>query len=217
MIVVGACLTSMFGGHVTADVVYSDFSSVEGLNLVQAAAQHESVLRLTRYEGEYESGAAWHVTKQDVADGFWTTFQFRITQPPGQDGGDGFAFVIQNSSDTAITQGIDCGSCLGYASADDLEGIPNSLAIEFDMLPWDGSDDDLPWNHVSVQTRATSPNRYYTDASLGMVGPIPELDNGSVHTATMIYSPGLLRVFTSGRLMLTVGVDLGAILDLDET
>jgi hypothetical protein len=209
-------VVSVSCGHAEADIEYADFGSVGGLSLVQAAEQHENVLRLTGYDPDYQSGAAWYAAKQNVASGFRTTFRFRITPPPGQDGGDGFAFLVQNSSDTAITQETGCGSCLGYAGANDSEGIPNSLAVEFDMLPWDGSDDQLPWNHISVQTRGTSPNRYYVDSSLGIVGPIPELNNGSVHTATMVYSPGLLRVFMNGRLMLTVGVDLEATLDLDE-
>jgi hypothetical protein len=44
-----------------------------------------------------------------------TTFSFRVQVPPGQSGADGFAFVIQKYSATALGEG---GSGMGYA------GIP---------------------------------------------------------------------------------------------
>lgn len=77
---------------------FRDFRSIVGLNLVLDAKQSFDVLRLTPSKRE-QAGAAWFTAKLMVLNGFETTFQFQVP-PPGR--ADGFAFVIQNWSDSAI-------------------------------------------------------------------------------------------------------------------
>ena len=83
---------------------------------------------------------------QPVAAGFTTNFQFQITEiEPGDIGADGFAFLIQNDSVTALAAG---GEDIGYGNFY-LTGIRNSVAIEFDMHEND-SQNDPNSNHISA-------------------------------------------------------------------
>ncbi len=114
-------------------------------------------------------GAAWYNTAQPVENGFTTSFQFQFTSPSTPPA-DGIAFVIQNSSSaplSAIGYTGGNGGAIGYGDADGNadpsqgQGIPNSLAIEFDTFQngWDppsngnGSD-----SHVAIQSCGTGPN-----------------------------------------------------------
>ena len=74
----------------------------------------------------------------------------------GQPGGDGFAFVIQNTSSTAL--GL-TNSYMGYE-------ISNSLAAEFDT--WRNSNFlglEPSNNHVGVQSAGTGVNNPFAGAS----------------------------------------------------
>ncbi len=190
---------------------YEDFSSIEGLNLIGSAAQLGDTLRLTpkvSISGAGgQAGAVWHATPRSVEDGFETTFQFQINDLGGS-GGDGFAFVIQNSSADAIGGG---GGTLGYS------GIYNSLALEFDT--YDNNEpgtDDPSDNHLSVHTGGTGRNSTSLPP-LGVTNDIPNLSEGEVHTVTVKYIPGTLQIFMDdlSTPVLTVPVDLGTTLDLD--
>jgi hypothetical protein len=170
-------------------------------------------LRLTANQGG-QTGSAWLLTKQEVAAGFRSTFQFRISQPggyvdptTGQIGGDGFAFVIQNTSLTALGAG---GGSLGYT------GIPNSLAIEFDT--WQNADQGDPnGNHISVHWGGFGANSAQESYSLGATTAIPYLEDGRTHVATIDYRPGVLRVFVDNAASpaLSVPVELSRRLSLD--
>lgn len=93
--------------------IYTDFSSISGLNLVGSSARAGDVLRLTpSLEGQ--GGAAWYATKVDVANGFSTEFDFKISQIVNT-GSDGFAFVIQNAAADAL--GL-AGGGIGFAGID---------------------------------------------------------------------------------------------------
>ena len=162
------------------------FSSLP-LNTVGDAVQHEAKLSLTS-SGWGKAGAAWLVPPRDVARGFAVTFQFRIDDPTGA-GGDGFAFVIQNTG-SSVLGGV--GKGLGY------QGIPNSLAIEFDTYSNPAGDflqGDANDNHISVHTRGSEPNSADEAYSLGATQDIPNLSDGNVHTARVEYVPGVLRVY----------------------
>jgi hypothetical protein len=112
----------------------------------------QKVLRLTDgYPGvgtfHPENTTSWFQIQQPINLGFTTYFKFQIHAAaiccsPA----DGFAFVIQNSSVTALGNG---NGGLGYA------GIPNSLAVEFDTHQdsWDPNA-----NHVAVQSCGVNPN-----------------------------------------------------------
>lgn len=135
---------------------FPDFSSVANLKFNgsthQATWNNAKVLRLTNgYSGvgifRPENSTSWFTTQQQVNMGFTTYFKFQIHNAaicctPA----DGFAFVVQNSSATALGAG---SGGLGYS------GIPNSLAVEFDTFAntWDPNA-----NHVAVQNCGTQPN-----------------------------------------------------------
>src|SRR5664279_964725 len=121
------------------------------------------VLRLTNgYSGvgtfRPETGSAWfeipsqpnpNAGQQVVNTGFTTYFKFQIHAAaicctPG----DGFAFVIQTASPTALGSGF---GGMSYA------GIPNSLAVEFDTFQNTNLLDPNS-NHVAVQSCGTGAN-----------------------------------------------------------
>jgi len=185
--------------------VFTDFSSTTNLNLIADAGQVGNVIALTPDTGR-SKGAMWYQFRQNVAGGFETQFTFSVDNIH-RGGADGFAFVIQNSSNTAI--GGD-GGALGYGDNPMFGGvgIANSLAIEFDM--WDNTWDwaDIDGNHVSIQSRGVAANSPVfgqgTMASAALPSGTTDLNDGGLHTALITYTPGL-RGVSSGTL--TVYVD----------
>ena len=178
-------------GSAWGDFNYPDFSSVAGLTLVNSADQSGSVLRLTEAE-EGESGAAWYtLSKAYVADGFDTTFTIQMSA----DGADGMAFVIQDDYDMALGAG---GSGLGY------EGIPRSLAIEFDTFGFDPE----TGNHISVQTRGNDFNTYEDNYSLGQTNVSTDLNDGQPHYVYVRYRPGVLLVYLDGQPAPVINIEL---------
>lgn len=192
---------------------YPDFTSVGGLNLVGSTLQSVDVLQLTS-AAHLQAGAAWFVEKQHIQNGFETTFTFWISG----DGADGFAFVIQNYSDSALGAN---GSGLGY------QGVPNSLAVEFDTwrnCPGDAgfSDYDVNDNHIGVHTLGLEPNSAgpqaaYPDALQGETTAIPFLSDGQIHTAKISYIPGVLAIYVDDLAVpaLNVPIDIASLLSLD--
>jgi len=167
----------------------------------------------------FQRGAVWMINKQFVAGGFQSTFQFQISNPGGlvestpfgfQQGGDGFAFVIQNFGIPVV------GPAAGYLG---YHGLPNSLAVEFDT--WQNFEPgflDPDGNHVSVHSRGPGANSVSETASLGQATALPFLKDGAPHLARVDYTPGTLRVFvdTLAFPVLTVtGLDLASLLSLD--
>jgi hypothetical protein len=180
---------------------YPDFSSIEGLNLVGDAFQSDSTLRLTPAQGD-QSGAGWYsLSNQQVDSGFATTFQFQLTDLTN-DGADGLAFVIQNSSTAS----------LGWGYID----IVNCVAVELDTWEnWDAGDPND--NHISVQTRGSLPNSDDHMYSLGETTDIPDMSDGDVHTAMIDYLPGEMNIFMDNlsEPVLTIEINLSDILFLD--
>lgn len=197
-------------GSSNADFNYTDFSSTSGLTLLGNATRAGNVLRLTP-ASSFQVGAAWHQVKQGVGDGFSTAFAFRVHGLAGG-GADGFALVIQNTGLNAIG---------GNGCRNGFDGIPNSLAIEFDT--WDstsceaGEVNDPNDNHVSVLTRGTLPNSAAEVYSLGSATGIPNISDGQTHQGMVTYQGGVLSVFIDNLVnpVLSESVDLGAILSLD--
>ena len=188
---------------------FSDFSSVAALNLLGDAAKSGDILRLSpsTVDSLRESfGAAWFNDKQPVGDGFETVFQFQITELRG-DGGDGFAFVIQNFDLDILGLG---GQHIGYG------GIPNSIAVEFDV------ERDVPFvdpsnNHISVHTLGVEGNDPSERASIGAVSPRTNLSDGRAHTVRIVYKPGSLTIFLDNMRnpVLEVPFDIASTLTLD--
>lgn len=152
--------------------------------------------------------------------GFEVTFQFQISH----DGADGFAFVLQDDSLSALG---DVGGSLGYGGTTDEyranSGIPKSLAIEFDT--WQNIPGDFPSplgdpndNHISIQTQGSEPNSADPIASLGSTTDIPFLSDGSVHTAKVVYRRDMLAVFLDDLPdpVLRVPVNLATLVPSDD-
>ena len=200
----------------------SDDESVDGLNLVPDPAPPvpvDCVLRLVSAD-TWQRGAAWRTTKQHVENGFSTKFEFQLhdCRDGNREGcADGFAFVVQNHSDTAIAR---AGGNIGYGGDESGEGqgIPNSIAVEFDIYRnWDSPTYDPDPNHISVHTRGTAPNSSDHDDSLGCESEIADLP-GANHSVRIEYLPGMLSIFLDDMSdpVLDVPVDLGQTLSLDD-
>lgn len=183
---------------------FQNFSSTAGLTLNGSAVRAGSVLRLTPATGS-KAGSAWFSTQQVVSNGFTTAFQFRISNPSVPPA-DGIAFVIQNSSLTAL--GNNDGG-IGYA------GITDSLAVEFDTFK-NSENNDPDANHVAVQSCGTSantavhfgsypnPNCTYGLRSITS----PTFADGSVHTVAINYDPTPPSdSFCEGAAALTIYLD----------
>ena len=198
----------------TQTIYYPDFSSTAGLQLNGNTASVANHLRLTTAQ-YYVRGSAYTVTPQSVQNGFDTRFQFQISgigglfnDAQGNPGADGIAFVIQNSSNTALGE---YGDQIGYG------GVPNSFAVEFDTWYNGPSEDNDPnGNHISVHTRGLLPNSGHEAYSLGYTTTIPNMSDGNVHNVEISYSPGTMRIFLDNDVTprLTVPVNLATTLNL---
>jgi cell wall-associated NlpC family hydrolase len=201
-----------FGPSMAKAVDYPEFTSTFGLNLVGSAVRVDDRLRLTAASA-YNLGATWLTEKQQVQDGFVSTFQFQITSPggttdaQGNTGADGLAFVVQNDSLSAVSVYPNIG--IGYS-------FPNSLAIEFDTYA-NSSLGDPNGNHVSVQTRGLTRNTSNHTYSLGCTTAVPNLSDGAVHTARIQYTPGTMSIYVDNLNVpaLSVPLNLGSVLHLD--
>jgi hypothetical protein len=152
-----------------------------------------TVLRLTANQGGWAT-SAWYQTPQVVANGFTTTFSFQLGSTSTYNA-DGFAFVIQNSSLSALGSG-GCGIGFGGSSSGcaSSNGIPNSVAIEFNTYP-NGAGVDPSSDDVTIQNcGGITPNSVDSSCSLkfnDLTGKI-NLTDGSVHVAAITYTPSTL-------------------------
>jgi hypothetical protein len=124
-------------------------------------------------------GSMWFRDPIPFTNGFDTQFTFQITDHSKEctlvkdqyfsqrsyrtcsvHGGDGFAFVIQNSKNASSAVGRD-GAQMGFG------GIENSLAIAFDMWTNPGND-QLGVDHISVQSKGSGVNTALEDGLIGL-------------------------------------------------
>lgn len=169
----------------------------EDLSLVGSAKYHENVLRICPAM-KNQVGAVWYKEQQiDLDKGFFTEFEFRISNKDAQlNGGDGFAFVIQNQSPD-IASGV--GDDIGY------KGLKDVLAIEFDIF----NNKEESKNHVCLSFYDENENYYRRYAT---VHEIPELSDGNAHFARVEYKEGQIQFYLDGYLfpILTVNIDIAA-------
>ena len=185
--------------------------------LVGSAQQIGDILRLTLSQHVLpigQSGAAWYTVKQSIENGFEISFQFQITDGAGVGGGaDGIAFVIQNSSVSALGSS---GGAIGYATGFS-PGISNSLAVEFDTFCDWFAYTDPDNNHISVQTAGVESNNPDHAYSIGFTNAIPNMKDGAVHSVKIEYIPGTLSIYLDDLItpVLSTPVNLADILSLD--
>ena len=188
---------------VTRSHRFDSFPSASGLTLNGSATVTSSRLRLTPATAN-QTGSAWLTQPFPVRanTSFATRFVFR--QSGAADGGDGFAFVVQGGSATALGAG---GGSLGYG------GINTSLAVEFDSFT--GTNDPNA-NHIAVLTNGAVTTHLATHT------PSFDLEDGLDHTAWVEYDgvSNTLRVYLSQTVtrtrpatpVITLGsVDLAAL------
>lgn len=189
---VGALWAAPAGATVVLD--YSSFAGACGTSLscVGNTAEVGTALRLTP-SAAFQSGAGYSTTPITLGAGstFSTTFQFQITSAGGIAPADGITFVLSKA-----TAGLGvAGGGLGY------QGVPNSVAIEFDTYNNGGS--DLGSNHVGVDVNGVLANSAaanpYGEVTCDFGGNnylrAGCMSNGNVWTATVSYDGSLLNVF----------------------
>jgi hypothetical protein len=137
------------------------------------AQLNESVLELTD-GNQFEASSAWYATRVNVQN-FVTDFTFQIT--PGLTA-DGFTFAIQSNSTAAL--GV-AGGPLGYGldSSSGTGGIPNSVAVKFDLYSNFGEGIDS----TGLYLNGASPTIPFVD----MTGSGVDLQSGDVFDVHMVY------------------------------
>ncbi|MDT3739800.1 MAG: SBBP repeat-containing protein [Candidatus Kapabacteria bacterium] len=170
------------------DVIVSKYLVSPGdssLIYLGSAERTEDYLKLTNAE-IFDTGAIWLRKKFSFKKDFVTTFEFRVTggsngivKESSIPGADGFAFVIQNHDYPYLGQK---GGDMGYT------GIPNSLAVEYDMFqnPY-----DLNGNHIAVQSMGSEPNianHLITKSMLGRNDNIPIIQQNTIYYSKIEYS-----------------------------
>ena len=202
----------------TVTVTYSDFSDLSDFQLNgvtpsinPASMGGQAVLRLTNNLSQ--SGSAFLSDPIALEDGsgfqasFSTAFTFQMSNPNGigdgdGTGADGIAFLVQTVSNSAGGS----GGGIGY------QGIPKSLAIEFDTYN-NGSWDDFSNNHVGINLGGNIDSAVQTTVT-------PRFNNGAIWDAWVDYDGDaqLLEVRVSetparpAAALLSHTVDLPALL-----
>ena len=172
----------------------NDFQATsEKLSVVGAAHYFEDRMRLTPSEVGVQ-GACWYNANQiSLVNGFETEFNFLISGSSSEPG-DGFAFVMQNQSSTALGGK---GDAIGYKE------IPYVMAIEFDTK----NDGEGSKNHVNLSFYNPETSEYRRYAT---VHEIPEITDGNTHFTKIIYHNGELQVFLDSYIfpVLSVRIDI---------
>ncbi|MDO9106683.1 MAG: L-type lectin family protein [Methylovulum sp.] len=203
---VGLTTLMIWVTHSASALTYNGFADVADLQLNGSAAKHHAALRLTSSDLQYfQSGSAFHKTTLSAAK-FSSFFKFRITQKGGyisgtKTGGDGFVFVIQPISPTAIG---DSGGHMGYA------GITGgSVAVEFDGFQNTNSNDPvLP--HVAIDVNGSTIH----DGTLPVRKILPGFNDGRIWYAWIDYDSKTLTVRVSPTAVRPVNPQLKKELDI---
>ncbi len=199
-------------GLAMGDIFFSDFSAVDGLNMLGDATTrgtgNQAALAIT--SGPSQVSSIWCMDRQNIVDAWSTKFLLSITDVT-RGGADGFAFVVQASSvDMHEDTSAGRGGGLGY------NGGTNLLAIEFDT--WMNlAADDRSDNHISIQNAGSGVTTSHHDDSLGIATDILDLSSGEFIGVQISYEPGTMRIALNDVLVLEAPVDMRAALDSDGT
>ena len=131
-----------------------------------------------------QQGAFWYDQKLKLCNGFTSTFIFKIDNNK-QNPGNGFAFVIQSSSNSSVGNGYEKGC--GY------DGIKKSVAIEFDNHQ-DQSESDPSYSHISLHTQGLNDNSANESHSLAITSSDFKFPENKYVECTIKYIPGTLII-----------------------
>jgi hypothetical protein len=196
---------------------FPEFRLHQNLNVVGAARYAGSVLRLTDARLN-TSGAAWYPSKEPVASGFDTEFQFQLTEPGGLgSGADGLAFVLQSSGASALAgRGSAGGWGLGDGHRDRRSpGIPRAIAIFFDTFQ-NSEDHDPSDNYIGIFNNGRPDKMHWPARRLAYTPDLRvTLKDGNVHTARILYRPPLLSIYLDDPAtpVLVAAADIGLVTD----
>ncbi len=183
---------------------YEKFKEMNGLTRTSDATQDKSKVRLTPSAPNRRGALYFSKRKMIVSDSFDLNFCFRIYKNGGKkDGGEGLALLIHNNE--AFNKNGGKGEGLGYS------GIPNSIAVEFDVL----DTEDMGGPHVSIQSNGVYPNSHDKAASLASM-PLPgNIKDGKTHTARIHYVNPMMTIYLDDVELLSAPLDITKILNLD--
>jgi hypothetical protein len=170
---------------------FTDFSSTKNLNFVNNALPLNNLISLTP-AAVNKVGAVWYKEPLPVNCDFTVNFSFQFkngySDPSSNDsmpGADGIAFVIQYDNNRAC--GGDGGG-IGY------DGIPNSIAVEFDSFKNDSTQiinlNDPNDNHIAVMTNGRKPNssKHTSKNQLGITKKrMPFKSDGTIYYSKIEY------------------------------
>ncbi len=206
ILAVTGCVLSAVSGQ-AASFDYENFASPSLLLFQHNAVVFQNRLRLTPAE-RGKRGGVWFAAKQNIQDGFQTTFQFQFTDKGGF-GADGLAFVLQGSEKPRLSGG---GSAMGFAH------LTNTLAVKFDPYHLGKSTVPYrPYDEIAVVAGRSPVDRLSPYDSIASVTNKVLFVDQKIHTAKIVYAPGNLQVFLDDleNPIIAVTVDVATVMDLD--
>jgi fibronectin type 3 domain-containing protein len=176
---------SSFSNEVLGTIPLVDFSSSfnsagSSLKLNGSAAVSGSLLQLTN-GGVGEVASAFTTNRFNVTN-FNTQFRFQLKKAAA----DGFTFCIQGVAPTAIGNG---GGGLGYGatSTGSHGGIPQSVAIKFDLFDNAGEGNDSTGLYTDGARPTNAGSQDLTSSGV-------DLHSGDIFAVMMNYEGGILKV-----------------------
>jgi hypothetical protein len=157
------------------------FSSPTGLQFNGSTDLDDSRLQLTN-GGAGEAGSAFFTTPVNITN-FTTDFTFQLSDAQA----DGITFTLQNSPAGATALGPSGGG-LGYGpdNPGGTPGIPNSVAVKYDLANNDGEGDDS----TGLYTNGASP----TVPAIDMTASGVILNSGDTMTVHITYDGSTLTM-----------------------
>ena len=178
-------------------LVYAQQFNMKG----SAAHLQDECYLLTPASPNSAKGAIWNPNTLNLTEDFEINFSafFGNTDL----GGDGIAFVLQNSS--AFDLGGD-GSALGYAYKPGLPAITPSVAVEFDTH-WDAHDGAHTEDHIAIVEDANQSSPIGNVVSADRFGA--NIEDDRYHDITILWNAGTttLSVYFDGYFRTSVTQD----------
>jgi hypothetical protein len=186
-----------------------DMTSTDRFVLLEAAGRDGNELELVP-PLPLQRGAVWFPERVRVAEGFETSFQFRMTENGTtagyETGADGLAFVIQPTGSDVIGE---YGGGIGY------EGLRNAVVVELDTWYNFG---DPNGNHIAVLTNRMDAVTHDHEHALVTNAGVPVLEDGNWHTVRVRLQNQTLTVYLDGGAtpVVETALDLASTIALHE-